>query len=179
MTREVGYARLTSGPVGANLPELVGGSHSWPALVQAGSNTCKDLKGQGMEAPGVRTITKKELTERIADRTGQSRAAVKRTLQDFFDEVVSELTKGNRIEFRDFGVFEVKVRAPRTAQNPRTLERVRVPERKSVKFKPGRRMRDQIEKVETAPIIEPKAGVRPRSEDIADDAPELANHRAH
>ncbi|MFG0313329.1 MAG: HU family DNA-binding protein [Phycisphaerales bacterium] len=113
-----------------------------------------------------RTITKKELSERIADRTGEKRTAVRRVLQSFLDEIVAELSAGNRIEFREFGVFEVKTRAPRTAQNPRTLERVRVPERKSVKFKPGRKMRDLIEAVETTPLPEPKAGVRPDTRGI-------------
>ncbi len=115
-----------------------------------------------MERVGVRTITKKELSERIAEQTGEKRAAVKKILETFLDEIVAELARGNRIEFREFGVFEVKIRAPRTAQNPRTLERVRVPERRSVKFKPGSNMRKDVERVdETVPLPEPKAGVRP------------------
>lgn len=91
------------------------------------------------------TITKKTLVETIADNTGQRRVDVKRTLQEFLDQIVSELGDGNRIEFRDFGVFEVKQRAARTAQNPRTLERVTVPAKRTVKFKPGRKMKDILD----------------------------------
>lgn len=91
------------------------------------------------------TVTKKELVERIAARTKLSRADVKKSVQEFLDQVIAELKKGNRLEFRDFGVFEVKERAARTAQNPKTLERVRVPAKRTVKFKVGRLMRDSIE----------------------------------
>ena len=57
---------------------------------------------------------------------------------------VGELSKGNRLEFRDFGVFEVKARRARRAQNPRTLEKVDVPPKRVVKFKVGRVMRDCV-----------------------------------
>jgi integration host factor subunit beta len=87
------------------------------------------------------TITKKELIDRIADATSNKRVVVKRIIQRFLDEIIDELGKGNRLEFRDFGVFESKVRAARTAQNPKTLERVYVPSKRTVKFKVGRVMR--------------------------------------
>ncbi|MDA0803252.1 MAG: integration host factor subunit beta [Planctomycetota bacterium] len=91
------------------------------------------------------TTTKKELIDRISARTGLRRNDVRETVQQFLDEVVNELAKGRRLEFRDFGVFEVKSRAPRVGQNPRTLERVQVPARKTVKFKPGRLMNAAFE----------------------------------
>ncbi|MDB5328805.1 MAG: ihfB, partial [Phycisphaerales bacterium] len=59
------------------------------------------------------TITKKELIDRIADSTNERRVQVKRVVQQFLDEVIGELSKGNRLEFRDFGVFECKVRKAR------------------------------------------------------------------
>lgn len=90
------------------------------------------------------TVTKKELVERIAAETGQKRVVVKRTLQRFLDEVIVELGKGNRLEFRDFGVFEIRQRKSRTAQNPKTLEPVAVPKKQVVKFKVGRRMQDSL-----------------------------------
>lgn len=89
----------------------------------------------------MRTVTKKELIDRIADRTGNKRVVVKRIIQNFLDEIMEELGQGNRLEFRDFGVFESKVRAARIAQNPKTLERVKVPEKRTVKFKVGRIMK--------------------------------------
>jgi len=86
------------------------------------------------------TITKKELVERITKRTQCKHITAKEIVQQFLDELAAELVKNNRLEFRDFGVFEVKERAARTAQNPRTLEKVQVPAKRSVKFKMGRNM---------------------------------------
>ena len=91
------------------------------------------------------TTTKKDLIDRIADETGQKRTAVKRTVQAFLDGVIRELGEGNRLEFRDFGVFEIRERAPRIAQNPKTLERVPVPAKRTVKFKVGRLMKHALE----------------------------------
>ena len=90
------------------------------------------------------TITKKELIDRISDTTATKRALVKRVVQVFLDEVIDELAHGNRLEFRDFGVFECKVRAARTAKNPKTLARVRVPPKRTVKFKVGRIMKMRL-----------------------------------
>ncbi|MBL8841621.1 MAG: integration host factor subunit beta [Planctomycetes bacterium] len=90
------------------------------------------------------TITKKELVNRIAEKTGQTKIVAKEILQTFLDEIVRELSLGNRLEFRDFGVFEVKPRRARRAQNPRTLQKVEVPPKRVVKFKVGRVMRDHV-----------------------------------
>ena len=90
------------------------------------------------------TITKKELIDRIAEGTQAKRVVVKRIIQSFLDEVISELANGNRLEFRDFGVFETRTRAARVAQNPKTLERVKVPSKRTVKFKMGRLMKEKL-----------------------------------
>ena len=92
------------------------------------------------------TVTKKELVDRIADRTGTKRVIVKKIVQSFLDDMIEELGHGNRLEFRDFGVFETKERAARTAQNPKTLQRVQVPPKRTVKFKVGRMMKIQLQK---------------------------------
>ena len=97
-----------------------------------------------MSSDGIHTTTKKELVGRIADQTGQTKVVVKQILQSFLDEIVDELAQGNRLEFREFGVFEVKERRARRAQNPRTLEKVEVPARRIVKFKVGREMRAKV-----------------------------------
>ena len=73
------------------------------------------------------TITKKELIDRIAESTQAKRVTVKNIVQTFLDEITKELCNNNRLEFRDFGVFETKIRASRVAQNPKTLDRVEVP----------------------------------------------------
>jgi integration host factor subunit beta len=96
----------------------------------------------GARAP--RTVTKKELVARIADRTGQTKVVAKEVIQLFLDEIIRELGRGNRLEFREFGVFEIKDRAARRAQNPRTLEKVEVPSKRVVKFKVGRLMKERV-----------------------------------
>ncbi|MHC4913169.1 MAG: HU family DNA-binding protein [Planctomycetota bacterium] len=90
------------------------------------------------------TVTKKELIDRIAEHTQAKRVLVKRITQAFLDGITAELCKNNRLEFRDFGVFETKTRAARIAQNPKTLERVEVPCKRTVKFKMGRLMRENL-----------------------------------
>ena len=90
------------------------------------------------------TITKQELVDRITESTQAKRVLVKVTVQNFLEEVVSELAKGNRLEFRDFGVFETTTRAARTAQNPKTLERIHVPAKQVVKFKMGQLMKQKV-----------------------------------
>jgi integration host factor subunit beta len=92
----------------------------------------------------MKTITKKDLVDRIADKTGNKRVVVKKIVQYFLDEIVNELGEGNRLEFRDFGVFEIRERAARVAQNPKTMEKVYVPEKRTVKFKIGRLMKQKL-----------------------------------
>ena len=90
------------------------------------------------------TITKKELIDQIADASGQKRVVVKSIVQTFLNNIILELGRGNRLEFREFGVFEVKQRRARMAQNPKTLEPVEVPPKRTVKFKVGRVMKEVL-----------------------------------
>src|SRR5690349_22260291 len=117
------------------------------------------------------TITKKELIDRIADSTGGRRVQVKKVVQQFLDEIIAELGKGNRLEFRDFGVFETKVRKARKAQNPKTLEPVEVPEKRTVKFKVGRLMKAKLGDL-TGAAIEDEAG---DIDDMSDEGPDDDN----
>lgn len=91
------------------------------------------------------TITKRELVQRIAEKTGVQQVSAKEVIQSFLDEIITELAKGNRLEFRDFGVFEPKSKAQRVARNPRTGAKVQVPEKTTVKFKVGRLMKKRIQ----------------------------------
>lgn len=115
------------------------------------------------------TITKKELIDRIADGTGHRRVQVKKVVQQFLDEIINELGKGNRLEFRDFGVFETKVRKARKAQNPKTLEPVEVPEKRTVKFKVGRLMKQKLSGMTGAAIEDEAGDVADMSDDEHDD----------
>src|SRR5262249_48666302 len=125
------------------------------------SGTSRIQRIGAMGSDGIHTTTKKELVSRIADQTGQTKVVVKQVLQAFLDEIVEELSQGNRLEFREFGVFEVKERRARRAQNPRTLEKVDVPAKRIVKFKVGREMRAKVcDETRTPKRAEPKAAAK-------------------
>jgi integration host factor subunit beta len=118
------------------------------------------------------TITKKELIDRIAEAEGYPRVQVKRVVQRFLDEIVNELGQGNRLEFRDFGVFECKVRKARKAQNPKTLEPVSVPEKRTVKFKVGRLMKQRLGEITGAKFDDEAQDVEEMSESPQDTVDE-------
>lgn len=88
--------------------------------------------------------TKKNLIDRIAESTGTPQTLVKTVVQQLFDEVITQLARGNRLELRDFGTLDTKISPPRTAQNPRTLAKVSVPAKCRVVFKPGRLLKQRL-----------------------------------
>jgi nucleoid DNA-binding protein len=69
---------------------------------------------------------------------------VREVCQRLLDEIVEELAAGHRLEFRDFGVFEVVRRKPRIARNPRTGQTIQVPAKTVVHFKQGRVMKERV-----------------------------------
>ena len=90
------------------------------------------------------SVTKRQIAERIAKQTGQMQAITKDIIQSFMDEIVTELARGNKLEFRDFGVFEVVTRRSRAARNPKTGEEVFVPATQAVRAKMGRQMKHRL-----------------------------------
>ena len=90
------------------------------------------------------SVTKRQIAERIAKQTGQTQAITEEIIQSFMDEIIAELARGNKLEFRDFGVFEVATRRSRAARNPKTGEEVFVPAKRIVRFKMGRRMKQRV-----------------------------------
>ena len=109
-------------------------------------------------------MTKKEIVRKISEEKGLTQLAVKEIVQMTFDAIVDTLINDpkHRIELRNFGVFEVKKRAARTARNPRTGERVEVPAKYVVTFKPGKEMEAQVLELEK----------RERRESAAPESPE-------
>jgi len=125
------------------------------------------------------TITKKELIDRIADGTNYRRVQVKRIVQQFLDEIVNELGRGNRLEFRDFGVFETKLRKARKAQNPKTLEPVEVPEKRTVKFKVGRLMKQRLGDMSGVAIDDEAGDVADMTDTSHDDEDDSESGSSH
>ncbi|MCY3973931.1 MAG: HU family DNA-binding protein [Simkaniaceae bacterium] len=92
------------------------------------------------------TVTKKKVILDIARRKGMHPTEVRMVLQAFLDCVIDSLSEGDRLEFRDFGVFEVVVRKQKVGRNPKNAGvPIVIPERKAVKFTPGKKMKHLIE----------------------------------
>lgn len=113
-------------------------------------------------------MTKKEIVKQISDRIGLTQLKTKEIVQQTFDAIVETLLANGRIELRNFGVFEVKQRKPRKARNPRTGDKVYVPAKYVVTFKPGKEMEEKVSQmgsesvsripVEAVPSSNGKAG---------------------
>ena len=93
-------------------------------------------------------MTKKEIVRTISEEIGLTQLKTKDIVQKTFDAIVDALVEDGRIELRNFGVFEVKRRAPRKARNPRTGDKVFVPEKFVVTFKPGKDMEKRVRHLE-------------------------------
>ena len=115
-------------------------------------------------------MTKKEIVRTISEEIGLTQLKTKEIVQKTFDAIVEtlvedtqeKLQKGGegplgRMELRNFGVFEVKRRAPRKARNPRTGARVDVPEKFVVTFKPGKQMEQRVRELELRAAAAAKA----------------------
>jgi nucleoid DNA-binding protein len=90
-------------------------------------------------------MTKKDIVLKVSDATNIKQTDVKRVVQKAFDVIIEALTRGEKIELRNFGVFKIKQRKSRTGRNPRTGQVVPVPPRKVVVFKPGLEMKKKVE----------------------------------
>ena len=90
-------------------------------------------------------MTKKEIVRSISEDLGLKQLKTKKIVQKVFDAILQTLVEEGRVELRNFGVFEVKRRAPRKARNPKTGEKVFVPEKRVVTFKPGQIMQQRVE----------------------------------
>jgi nucleoid DNA-binding protein len=93
-------------------------------------------------------VTKKEIVKTISDEIGLTQLKTKEIVQKTFNAIVETLVEDHRIELRNFGVFEVKRRAARKARNPRTGDKVFVPEKFVVTFKPGKEMEQRVREME-------------------------------
>lgn len=92
------------------------------------------------------TVTKKKLIQNISQMRGMHPNDVRNVIQAFLDAMTDTLSNGDRLEFRDFGVFEVVERKQKIGRNPKNASvAIVIPARKAVKFTPGKKMRKLIE----------------------------------
>lgn len=100
-------------------------------------------------------MTKRDLVVRISEETGLVQQDVLNVVQKTLDYISDAVTKGQKVELRNFGVFEVKVRKARVGRNPNAPEAdVPIPPRAVVKFKPGKEMREAVLKLTPAQVEE-------------------------
>jgi nucleoid DNA-binding protein len=98
------------------------------------------------------TLTKRDLVLRICEDTDLVQQHVLDIVQRTFDHIIKALAKGEKVELRNFGIFEVRVRKARTGRNPTAPGTdVPIPERSVVKFKAGREMRLEVGKLPPKP----------------------------
>ena len=98
------------------------------------------------------TITKKKLIQVISQSRGVHPNDVRNVVQSFLDAMTDYLSKGDRLEFRDFGVFEIVERKQKIGRNPKDAAvPIIIPARLAVKFTPGKNMRKVIEKAHKGP----------------------------
>ncbi len=93
-------------------------------------------------------MTKKDIVQKIVEELNLQPSVARKAVQRTLDLIIETLATEGRIELRNFGIFQVARRAPRIARNPRTRERVIVPERYVVTFKPGKIMEERIQHVD-------------------------------
>lgn len=118
-------------------------------------------------------MTKKEIVKAISEQMNLTQLQTKEIVQKTFEAIVETLVTEGRIELRNFGVFEVKKRAARKARNPRTGNPVNVPEKFVVTFKPGKKMEEEVRKLETAAQEKAAEEARARAAAAMESAPEL------
>ncbi len=100
------------------------------------------------------TVTKKKLIQDISKKRGVHPNDVRNVVQSFLDEMTDCLASGNRLEFRDFGVFEIVQRKQKIGRNPKNAEvPIIIPARSAVKFTPGKKMKKLIEKDSEAKVL--------------------------
>ena len=121
-------------------------------------------------------MTKKEIVKQISEKIdGLTQLKTKEIVQMTFDAIVDTLIKDDdhRIELRNFGVFEVKLRKPRKARNPRTGAKVDVPAKCVVTFKPGKEMEEKVRQIPLEELMEEEEEA---TAGVAEDANGQADH---
>jgi nucleoid DNA-binding protein len=122
------------------------------------------------------SVTKNDMVIEIAKKTGIEQQKVKQIVQMTLDGIIEILAIEQRIELRNFGVFEVRTRKARKARNPRTGEEVMVPSKKVVTFKAGKIMEERVEAEPDAKPASAHASAAAATPVSSASAPSSAGH---
>jgi integration host factor subunit beta len=100
-------------------------------------------------------MTKSELIARLAERYPQLVAKdADYAVKTILDAMVDAMSSGQRIEIRGFGSFSLSRRPPRIGRNPKSGDKVMVPEKRVPHFKPGKELRERVDEMVGQPIVE-------------------------
>ncbi len=91
-------------------------------------------------------MNKAELVKRMAEIAEVSKGTAEKLLDSFMQAVEEAISKGDKVVLVGFGTFQVVTRASREGRNPRTGEPLKIPSKKIVKFKPGKKLEEAAEK---------------------------------
>jgi len=89
-------------------------------------------------------LTKAELVEEVAKATQVTKKQAEEIVNTVFQTIVESLRSGKKIELRGFGSFRIRSRGARIGRNPKTGERVEVPPKRIPYFKPGKELKEQL-----------------------------------
>ena len=89
-------------------------------------------------------LTRKELTETLADQLGFSQSNCAQIVDSFLDNMKQTMVNGNSIKLVHFGTFTVRNKSPRRGRNPRTGETITIKKRQAVSFRPSKKLREQV-----------------------------------
>ena len=101
---------------------------------------------EGMEDVAAGVMTKAELVDEVARVVQLTKKQAETIVNIVFDSIVDSLRAGQKIELRGFGSFRLRSRKSRTGRNPKTGEKVEVPSKKIPYFKPGKELKELINK---------------------------------
>ncbi|HVE72448.1 MAG TPA: integration host factor subunit beta [Thermoanaerobaculia bacterium] len=106
----------------------------------------EDHEEDGHEETAVGVMTKAELVDEVARVVQLTKKQAETIVNIVFDSIVDSLRAGQKIELRGFGSFRLRSRKSRTGRNPKTGEKVEVPSKKIPYFKPGKELKELINK---------------------------------
>jgi integration host factor subunit beta len=91
-------------------------------------------------------MTKADLVERVAKEADMTKKDAEQLVEIVFDTIISTLNKGEKIELRGFGSFRLRERDARKGRNPKTGEAVKIPAKRVAYFKPGKELKELVNK---------------------------------
>lgn len=93
-----------------------------------------------------KSVSKAELVSTVADQADMKKKDVKKVMDAMLATISNHLDRGNKVQLTGFGTFEVRQRKPRIGVKPGTTEKIQIPASKYPAFKPGKGLKDRVQK---------------------------------